>query len=319
MEKTIRIERFKNPLLVPDSHHYWMSKNVFNCGVIIGDDGVWRMLVRGASTSDQSRSDLGLALSTDGLNWNLLTEPVLRCGSNEHCEFGIRDPRIVKWVDGFYYVFTTVISAAEGRGGRVGIWKTDNFLEYEWVGIPFDEDDANSAVFPQLFDGWAYLLHRIPPHIRIARTKDPTLKNGWRDDHVLIKSTEFYPHPDHGVKPTKIGIAGPPIRTPKGWLVITHVVHRYEPRETKFSSLIYRSYSLSFVLLDIDDPTKVLYVHDRPILWPEERHEIVGTVPNTVFSCATVDTKNSLYVYWGGADTVICGGKLPKEDLPMCY
>lgn len=316
--REILIERFKeNPLLVPDSHCVWMSTNIFNPGVVIGDDGVWRMLVRGASTPDQSLSSLGLALSTDGIRWNLLSKPVLLCSVNGDCTFGIRDPRIVEW-EGSYYVFVTVISSSD-RGTRVGIFRTDNFFEYEWIGTPFDEVDANAAVFPQVINGWAYLLHRLPPHIRIARTRDLTLKGGWQDDQVLVNKNQFYLHPDRGVEPTKIGIAGPPIRTPKGWLVITHVVHRYDPKITKYSFLIHRSYSLSFMVLDIDDPTKILYVHDRPILWPEERHEIVGTVPNVVYSCATVDTGKDLVIYWGGADTVICGGRLPKTALPMCY
>lgn len=333
MKKEIRIDRFGgNPLLVPNTTVGWMSLNIFNCGVILGDDGVYRMLVRGSHTNDQSKSDLGLALSTDGIHWNLLTKPVLECGFNEYCTLGIRDPRIVKWIDGWYYVFTTVAAPATMAEARVGIFKTKDFLNFEWVGIPFDYNDANSAIFPETIDGWAYLLHRRPPHIRITRTKDLTLKGGWQDDQVLIEKDLFYPHPDHldttypdskavnGVMPTKIGIAGPPIRTPKGWLVITHVVHRYDPRVWECSFLLYRSYSLSFILLDIDDPTKVLYAHPEAILWPEKRYEVVGTVPNVVFSCATVDPGgDSLYVYWGGADTVICGGRLYKKDLPMCY
>jgi len=303
--------------LEPDQSHAWMSKNVFNCGVIIDDDGLWKMLFRGAWTEDQSMSDLGLAISSDGEKWYVLDKPVLECGFNHHCTEGIRDPRIVKWVDGWYYVFTTVYSLV---GARVGIWKTKNFLEFEWIGVPFDYDDANSAIFPETIGGWAYLLHRKPPHIRIARTRDLTLKGGWRDDRVLIKGNQFYSHPDHKVTPAKIGIAGPPIKTPKGWLLITHVCHRYDPKITKHPLLLYQMYSLGFAVLDLEDPTKVLYIHKEPILWPEERHEIVGLVPNVVFSCATVDAGgDSIYIYWGGADTVICGGRLMKEDLPMCY
>jgi len=85
-EKGIKIERFKeNPLLVPNHGIKWMSQNVFNCGVIIGDDGIYRMLLRGAWANMQVGSDLGLALSTDGIKWNPLVDPVLRSGFNEHC------------------------------------------------------------------------------------------------------------------------------------------------------------------------------------------------------------------------------------------
>ncbi len=313
MKKAIWIERFKeNPLLEPDSHHAWMSKNVFNCGVVIDEDGLYKMLFRAALTKDQSMSDLGLAFSVEGIKWYVLDEPVLKCG-DDHYTSGIEDPRIVKWIDGWHYIFATALSST---GGRIGIWRTKNFFEFKWIGIPFNHDDKNASIFPEPIGNFAYLIHRKAPHIWISRTRDLSLKSGWQDSQILINKDQFYRHPEHNVLPNKIGIAGPPIKTPKGWLLITHVCHRWDKKTTRYN----RSYSLGFVVLDLEDPTKVLYIHPEPILWPEEKHEIVGTVPNVVFSCATVDTGgDSLYIYWGGADTVICGGKLSKEDLPMCY
>lgn len=275
------------------------------------------MLFRAAGTPDQSKSDCGLALSADGTKWNVLSEPVLKCGFNDHCIGGIEDPRIVKWIDGWSYIFATASSPA---GGRVGIWRSKNFLEFEWTGIPFNQEDKDASIFPEPIGGFAYLIHRKAPHIWISRTPDMSLKSGWQDSQILINKDKFYRHPEHNVLPNRIGIAGPPIKTPEGWLLITHVCHRWDKGLTKYSYLLNRSYSLGFVVLGLEDPTDVLYVHPKPILWPEERHEIVGTVPNVVFSCATVDPGGDfLYLYWGGADTVICGGKLPKADLPMCY
>lgn len=318
----IKIERFEeNPLLVPNMAIKWMGLNVFNCGVIKDEDGIWRMLVRGAHAEGQSHSDLGLALSTDGIHWNLLQKPVLESGCNEFCTLGVEDPRIVKWIDGYCYIFATANS--EESGGRIGIWKTKNFFNYDWVGIPFGREDKNASIFPEPINGYAYLLHRRVPDIWISRTRDMTFQGGWENTQMLVHKDQFYPHIDHNVAPEKIGIAGPPVRTPKGWLIITHVVHRYDPKiPSKYSFLLYRSYSLSFMVLDLDDPRKVLYIHPTSILHPEKRHEVTGTVPNVVFSCATVDPgkdADALFIYWGGADTVICGGKLYKKDLPMCY
>lgn len=312
MKREIYIERFEeNPLLVPMPGIKWMSLNVFNCGVIIGDDGIYRMLIRGAWTNGQVGSDLGLALSSDGVKWDPLMDPVLRCGFNKYCITGIEDPRIVKWIDGFYYVLATACNPA---GGRVGIWKTKNFFDYEWVGIPFDQEDKDASIFPEPINGWTYLLHRRFPHIWISRTKDLTLKTGWQNSQILVKKDKFYRSLNTRNLPHKIGIAGPPIKTPKGWLVITHVVH--SKGENRFN----RVYSLSFMVLNLDDPTKVEYIHPDPILWPEMDYEIVGLVPVVCFSNATVDPgKDVLYIYYGGADTVICGGRLYKKDLPMCY
>lgn len=311
----IRIERFKNnPLIEPDLHPTWI--NVFNCGVVKDDNG-FKMLFRSAQTEDQSMSNLGLAFSVEGTKWYVLNEPVLKCGFNNHCTRGIEDPRIVKWIDGWYYIFATASSPA---GGRVGIWRTKNFLEFEWIGIPFNQEDKDASIFPEPIGNFAYLVHRKAPHIWISRTQDMSLRRGWRgSSQILIKTNQFYRHPEHKVLPSKIGIAGPPIKTPKGWLLITHIVHQWDKEKTRYSYLLNRLYSLGFIVLDLEDPTKILYVHPEPILLPEERHEIVGAVPNVVFSCATVDMGDFLYIYWGGADTVICGGKLLKKDLPMCY
>lgn len=314
MEK-ILIERFRNnPLLEPDNV-IWRRKNIFNCGVIIDNDGLYKMLFRGACTANQSESSCGLTVSADGLNWYMLDKPVLQSGHNKYCEYGIEDPRIVKWIDDYKYIFATACSSA---GDRIGIWRTKNFLEYEWVGTPFNQEDKNASILSEPINGWVYLIHRRSPHIWISRTRDMALKSDWRDSQILSKKDDWYIIKDKPIK--KVGIAGPPLKTPKGWLVITHVVHLWDDKKSEFSYLVNRMYSLGFMVLDLKDPTKIVYIHPEPILVPTTREEIGGAVPNVVFSCATVDTGGEfIYIYWGGADTVICGGRLSKNDLPMCY
>ncbi len=311
MKKEILIERFKhNPLLQPDPNSSWMNRNVFNCGVII-NGGLFTMLFRAAWTKDQSMSDCGLALSSDGINWRALNDPVLRCGFNDHCVQGIEDPRIVEWIDGWKYVFATACSSA---GGRVGVWRTKNFLEFEWVGIPFNQEDKDASIFSEPINNWVYLVHRKAPHIWISRTRDLTLRSNWQDSQILVEKNALYRSPNTGNFPDKIGIAGPPVKTPKGWLVIVHVVHG------QGENIFNRVYSLGFMLLNLHNPLKVEYIHPYPILWPTEKCEIVGSVPVVCFSNAVVDPGgDSLYIYWGGADTVVCGGKFSKERLPMCY
>lgn len=313
MKKEIYIERFKNnPLLRPDPNKAWMSKNVFNCGVILDDDGLYKMLFRAAGTDNQSMSDCGLALSADGMNWSALDKPVLKCGFNEHCAWGIEDPRVVKWIDGWKYVVATAYSFL---GWRIGIWRTRNFLEYEWVGLPFNHKDKDASIFPEPINGWwAYLIHRKAPHIWISRTRDLSLKSGWQDSRILIKKNRFYRSPNTGNLPRVIGLAGPPIKTPKGWLVIVHIAHG------RGENMFNRVYSLSFMVLNLLDPTKIEYIHPSPILWPTENYEIIGAVPVVCFSNGALDPGGDcLYVYWGGADTVVCGGRLLKKNLSMCY
>jgi len=284
----IQIHRFvDNPLLTPNPNSIWRSKGVFNAGVIYSD-GIFKMLFRASSRDDMSFSDLGLALSYNGSQWYILDKPVLECGSNDWCERGIEDPRIVEF-NTWYYIFAT---ACFGGGGRIGIWRTKNFLQFEWVGIPFDIEDKDACIIPDYIDGWIYLIHRIAPDMWISKTRDFSLKTGWEDHQVLLKA-----------KTGKIGIAGPPIKLGDNWLVIYH-------RRT-----IEGIYELSFLILDGKNPTKILYDYEKPILTPEREHEKKGNVNNVVFSCATIDMGSYILIYWGGGDRVVCGGTLNKKEL----
>ena len=68
------------------------------------------------------------------------------------------------------------------------------------------------------------------------------------------------------------------------------------------------------------NPRKIEYVHPKPILWPETEWEIRGVAPNVVFSCATVEVDDEIWVYYGGADTVIGLATMKKELLNgICY
>jgi len=324
VKKEILVERFsENPLLTP-ADVGWVRKNypkkdwgVLNCGVIFDKKGShYKMLFRGGAGAF---ADIGLAVSEDGVTWQAEEKPVLKHSDNNfwngYCERGIEDPRIVEWIDEWYYIFATACSEKDPVtrvAGRVGIWRTRNFLDWEWVGIPFDQEDKDASIFPEPINGWAYLIHRKAPHIWISRTRDMLLKTGWKDSQILSK--DWYKSPVTGNAPEKNGIAGPPIRTPKGWLVITHIVHG--KGENRFN----RVYSLSFMVLNLDNPTKIEYQHPAPILWPTEKYEMDGCVPVVCFSNATVDHQEDfLEIFYGGADTVIAGGRLYKKDLPMCY
>ena len=159
-------------------------------------------------------------------------------------------------------------------------------------------------------------MHRIAPDIWITKTEDPALRTGWTKGQVLVEASKFYKD-IRGKPPQKIGIAGPPIETPKGWLVIVHVVH--ERDFTNWQNRFFAHYTLGFMVLDLQDPARVKYIRPSPILWPEKSYEILGNVPQVCFSYVAVDLGKEIYIYWGGADTVICGGKIKKAELLAAF
>jgi beta-1,2-mannobiose phosphorylase / 1,2-beta-oligomannan phosphorylase len=74
-------------------------------------------------------------------------------------------------------------------------------------------------------------------------------------------------------------------------------------------------YRLGVALLDKDDPTKVLNRPKSPILEPEEEWELVGDVPNVVFTCGTAEMGDEYLIYYGGADKVIALATANKQEL----
>jgi predicted GH43/DUF377 family glycosyl hydrolase len=69
-------------------------------------------------------------------------------------------------------------------------------------------------------------------------------------------------------------------------------------------------------LHDLHDPSRILGVGDEWILQPEDPHEISGYVHNVVFCCGAVQEEDqSIKIYWGGADSVMCVGTADTEEL----
>jgi predicted GH43/DUF377 family glycosyl hydrolase len=101
----------------------------------------------------------------------------------------------------------------------------------------------------------------------------------------------------------RIGIAGPPVKHPKGWLLFYHAVDSIN------------AYRLGAALLDYENPRKVLARQSTPVLEPELDWEINGYIPKVIFSCATIDHEDKYVVLYAGADTVIGAAYIQKSDV----
>ena len=88
----------------------------------------------------------------------------------------------------------------------------------------------------------------------------------------------------------KIGGGAPPIKTPDGWLIIYH---------GKGDNSLY---SLFCLLLDLDDPTKIVRRAETPLLIPTEAFETEGFFGNIVFSNGIVERDGQVFLYYGTAD-----------------
>ncbi|AIY86523.1 MULTISPECIES: glycosidase [unclassified Thermotoga] len=288
----LKLERHPaNPILEPSPYFLWESRFVFNPAVVY-DGELFHMLYRAQGEDMVSR--IGYAVSTDGIHFNKFEKPVFAPKSDDEL-YGVEDPRITKIGEEYYMVYT----AYSPRGVRIAMASTKNFITWKRYGVVIPEvDNKDAALFPEKINGKYVMFHRIPPDMWLAFSDDLI---HW-DNFVKIAS----PRPGMW-DDLKIGVGAPPIKTEYGWLVLYHGV-----QNTGTSRPIYR---LGFMLLDLEDPTKVIKRSQEPILEPEEDWEKFGGVPNVVFSDAMIEYNGYYYVYYGAADNCIALATIPVEKV----
>ena len=118
----------------------------------------------------------------------------------------------------------------------------------------------------------------------------PDLKH-WGDHRILIPARR-----GAWWDANKIGLSPPPLRTDEGWLVLYHGV-----RSTSGGAI----YRLGLALLDLGDPCRVIARSEQWVLSPEESYEVFGDVNKVVFPCGWLVNGDTVYLYYGGADTCI--------------
>ncbi|MFH1552585.1 MAG: glycosidase [Candidatus Omnitrophota bacterium] len=293
-----------NPILAPIEKNGWESIMVYNCAAIY--EGGKVHIVYRAQGSKTGVSRLGYASSKDGFKIDeRLDYPIFgpSVDSDLDC-LGIEDPRLTRVEDRIYLNYTAyghnmgMVYPITGVQLGVSSISVDDFLNKRWNWsertYPFYRvDNKNSFFFPEKIGGKFVLVHRIPPHMWIAYSDD--LKT-WDNQKILLS-------PKFEWEYFKIGGGAPPIKTEKGWILIYHGVDRQ------------MQYRLGVALLDLKDPGKVIGRYEKPFLEPETEYEVSGVVPNVTFTCGAVAMDDTLFLYYGGADTVICVATAKIKDV----
>jgi predicted GH43/DUF377 family glycosyl hydrolase len=281
-----------NPILKPKPENDWESENVFNPTVVY-EGGLFHLLYRGMGRDGISR--IGYAVSIDGFDFFRFDKPVIvpkQILEPRGCE----DPRVVKIENVFYMTYT----AYSERGVRIALASTENFVQWERYRIEWEAINNKDAVlFPEKIGGKYVLLHRpmLGEHMSIWIAYSDNLIEWYGQREIMA-------HGEEGSRDgEKIGAGAPPIKTEKGWLLLYHGVDEDN---------VYR---LGAAMFSLEDPSKLLYWHPEPILEPEMDYEIRGAVPNVVFACGACEVYNKYYIYYGGADTVVCVATVDKEEL----
>ncbi len=290
----------QNPIIAPRMEIGWETSGTFNPGAIADGQSI-HLLYRAVDANWVSR--LGYARTLDGKTMEVRSrEPVLT-PSGDWEEFGCEDPRITRF-DGTFYVTYTAYSR---RGHRIALASTKDFSHFEKYGLVGpDRNDKDCVIFPERIGGKIAMLHRLKSKVQIAYFENieslTESKAFWKqyvthfEDYEVMRAK--FPWEEK-----KVGIGSPPIKTERGWLVLYHGVS------------LDRIYRAGAVLLDLDDPKKVVARTKAPILEPETDFEKRGFVPNVVFPNGAVVRDGELLSYYGGADKVSCVASAPLDEF----
>ncbi|MFT7198040.1 MAG: putative GH43/DUF377 family glycosyl hydrolase, partial [Marinoscillum sp.] len=309
-----------NPILKPNEANHWEELVVCNPGVFLDDD-VFYMLYRAAGNDEGHVIRFGLATSTDGVNFERQSNDPVLGPSEQGPDMGcVEDARIVKF-DDYYYVTYAFRPFPPGQ-----YWKfrhdevltnnfgphapkfiqnnmansalaiTKDFKDWTKLGRITDSnlDDRDVILFPEKVNGKFVMLHRPKEWIGEAwgGHKYPAIWLRYSDDMLVWNEpSKLLLTGRMGTWEEKIGGSTPPLRTDKGWLVLYHGV---ETGGTGY-------YRVGALMLDLEDPTKIIGKTKDWIMEPEFDYEIEGYYKGCVFPTGNVIKDGILYVYYGGA------------------
>lgn len=331
----MKLKKFEgNPILSPLESSDWESLVTCNPGVIY-DNGTFYMLYRAAGDDAEHVIRLGLATSCDGFCFERASDKPVFGPSADGPDSGcVEDPRIVKF-DTEYYVTYAYRPYAPGQYwnfghdevllppcgkdapaaisknlGSTGLAVTVDFCKFRRLGRLTSPvlDDRDVIFFPEKVNGKYVMLHRPKQYIGGAYGVDfPSIWLKFSDDlldwedkesHLLLAGRK-------NSWEEKIGGSTPPLRTEKGWLVLYHGVEH--------GGLGY--YRVGAMLLDLENPLRILAKTPHCILEPEQEHEISGYYNGCVFPTGNVIVENTLYVYYGSADKYVCVATCSVNEL----
>jgi beta-1,4-mannooligosaccharide/beta-1,4-mannosyl-N-acetylglucosamine phosphorylase len=180
-------------------------------------------------------------------------------------------------------------------------------------------DNRNMVLFPEKIGGMYVRLERpFPVYSRGGKERfdiwisdSPDLKY-WGNSDLLL-AVEDVPYAN-----TKIGPAAPPVKTKKGWLTTFHAVDTDPARgKTGWEAAWKKRYTAGIMLLDLENPKRIIGLCKDPLLAPEAPYETSGGFRNNVIfpGGMILEDSGEVKIYYGAADTVTCLATADVDDL----
>jgi beta-1,4-mannooligosaccharide/beta-1,4-mannosyl-N-acetylglucosamine phosphorylase len=277
----------KNPIIgwnpIPDGARAFNSAVIPYEGAFVG---VFRIDHR------NGRPQLHFGKSQDAIHWELNPEDIhwVDQNGNPAPTSYAYDPRLLKIEDAYYITWCD-----DFPGASIGMGMTRDFTTFTRLENPTMPFNRNGVLFPRKINGLYAMFSRPSdsghtPFGDIILSYSPDLTFWGKHRQVMGRGGKNW------WETTKIGAGPVPIETTEGWLLFYHGV------TTTCNGFVY---SMGAALLDLNEPSKVLYRTRDYLLTPEKEYETVGFVPNVAFPCAALFDADTgrIAIYYGAADT----------------
>lgn len=343
-------------IMEPEVGNEMEVEGVLNPAAVRGPDGHLYLFPRMVAKSNYSRIGIARVLFNDAGDptgverLGVVLEPEADYEQWPRGGGGCEDPR-VSYVEPLQHYIMTYVALGP-HGPRIAVARSTDLFKWERLGLatftPYKGldfqgiDNKDSCVFSEEISSpegnkQFALVHRplFPGTSPEELAKEPDNREVddhresiWlsyrpldENNHTVIKDAKFTSHyhlatPVADWEKVKIGCGAPPVMTQHGWMMIYHGVNMADGQGDEKQRL---TYSAGVMILDKDDPRKILYRSPEPILKPELPEERVGLIANVVFPTGIdhrtdIGMPNRFDIYYGMADDRIGVARLDVPD-----
>ena len=207
---------------------------------------------------------------------------------------GMEDVRFVAFKENDKTQYIGTYTAYNGHKISPQLIITDDFVHFKARSMYGSAvSDKGMALFPEKIDG---------KYVMLGRQGGENITIMYSDDLFIWDNNKVIMRPENTWGYIQLGNCGSPIKTNDGWLVITHAVGPL------------RKYVLGAILLDLEDPSKIIKKLDKPLLSPNEE-EREGYVPNVVYSCGSMAHEGNLILPYAMSDSASTFASINIEEL----
>lgn len=241
-------------------------------------------------------SHLRLVCSDDSINFQESEDFPLLTGEGDQESYGIEDCRVTQ-IDDTYYLTYTAVSPT---GVAVGLRTTTDWKTIRNQGLIFSAHNKDCTFFNEKINGKFVALHRPSSpelggnYIWAAKSPDGI---HWGEHRCIAQTRQGK------WDSVRIGGGASPIKTNEGWLEIYHGADENN------------RYCLGALLLDLNDPYKVIARSEEPIMEPIMEYEKTGFFGNVVFTNGHLVDGDEITLYYGASDEVICMAKFSIQEI----